>query len=850
MHTIVLNGAWSMAYAEIGAWSIAEAQAALGAPDALTCPVPGSVHQGLMAAGIIPDPMVAAGAQACWFMEGLDFWLETSVRVDRPDPYSQALLRFDGIDLDADVYVNGQLLMHCDNAFLRWEADARPLLVPGRNTVTVRVNEGLAGVRHKDIGYMKYSWNQEEPCRTWLRKPQYCYGWDWAKRLSTCGIWQGVTLLCAGAARLGDVQVVTKLSSDHAVATLDIHPDLTVQSPGRYAVRAQLYGDERYAQGTCVAEAEAENEGALGIELQAPELWWPNGEGLPYLYTLKLQARDAQGNLLDECVLSIGIRTLSFEEGLLEDGSHRFAVSVNGRPIFAKGANWVPIDQLAGHAAREKYFALVREAAEMNMNLLRVWGGGIYETEAFFDACDRHGIIVWHDFMFACGYYPDFDEGFVDSVAREAAYQVKRLRNRACLIGWSGNNENHAMYEGLVKHQDPDAVFYGQRLYEEILPDIVRRHDLERSYRPSSPYGGAYADDPTQGDQHLWAVNQIGNPQYMDMFAYVDTPVTFLSEFGMLAPMNLETLKRCLDEDQQYPQSPQWKYHSNIGDYFDVLYETFYGVAEASKRLPLASYILAGQALQAECMAYAFTQLRARWPHCSGALLWMYSDCYPTSGWTFVDYYLNRKALYYYTKRAFAPACFAFSGYQPNRLENMAKAGAGAVDISLANDGAEALTGTYHRTVLRFDGQILAEAALPVTVPAQSVLAVERYDPSTLAAVPEELVILTRLEMAQGIACEGRYFAAPFGRLALPAAQISIARHRVPEGLLLTLTADSYVWLFHLQVPEGIVVDDNDFDLLPGIPRTIRLSGPVDPEMPVAYETMNGCLAVIREERI
>ncbi len=840
-----------MAYTEIGAWDLEKAREALSRADTLGCPVPGSVHEGLLRAGIIGDPMRAMHSEACSFVENMDFWLRTDFAVDTILGGDAYILRFDGIDLNADVYVNGTALMHCDNAFLRWEADAAGLLREGQNEVIVRVNEGLHSVRGKRIDFMRHSWNQEEPYRTWLRKPQYCYGWDWAKRLSTCGVYQGVSLIRRGTAFLGDVWAQSVLAEDHLSATLSIAPDVRVRAQGAYTVHAELYADERFEPMRLVASATAGHAETLCIPLDAPSLWWPNGCGYPYLYELRLTLRDADGQVLDAQTQRVGIRDIRFDERPLDAENRRFTVTANGRAVFAKGANWVPIDQLAGHASQEKYDALLESAVDMHMNMLRVWGGGLYETEWFFDACDRLGLMVWHDFMFACGYYPDFDADFMDSVAREAAYQVKRLRGRACFIGWSGNNEIHAMYDSHAKHLGGEAVFYGKTLYDELLPRICAEHDPSRAYRNSSPYGGAFPDSMLEGDQHSWAYNQIGNPRYMDLFAYAELPYKFLSEFGMLAPMNLETLRRCVDQDQQFPQSQQWKHHSNIGDYFDTLYQVFFGLENASESMAVDRYILMGQALQAECLRYVFEQCRARFPECSGALLWMYSDCYPTSGWTFVDYYLHKKALYYYTRRAFDTVGISFCGCQPNLLAFKNSQAGNAVDIKLCHDGALPLSGAYRRRLISLkDGHTLLEVSAPMTLPAQAVIPAEHFALDAALCAPEEAALLVSFEDANGQAYENRFFFVPFRRLRLARPTIRFTLEYTESGIAFRLVSDAYVWLCHLYEPEGARFSDNDFDLMPGIPKRIAIAGTISPEYRPAYLTMNECLLDSRKETV
>lgn len=837
MNKYLLNGDWDLCYCNIGEYNYSEAARCLNSGSSFLCLVPGSVHSGLINAEVIEEPLIKMNAKACKFIEDKDFWYRKDFDINHDFIKDKTILCFDGVDLDADIYFNGSKIGHHENAFLKAEFDVTDRIISGKNTVIVRVNEGLAGVKSKTVDYMEYSWNQEERYRTWLRKPQFCYGWDWAVRLSTCGIFKSVYLNSFETAYIEDVYITDKIASDLKQAEFKIAP-YVIKVGGQLnglTLLYRVYSDDNFLQEDCIYEIKTKDlDLPQVISLENPKLWWPNGYGDQHLYGVELVLTDQSEKILDSRRIYRGLRQLSIVQTPLDnEGNKTFTFQLNGCKIFAKGANWVPVDQLAGRVTIEKYESLIKSAVDMNMNMFRVWGGGYYESDEFFNLCDKYGILVWHDFMFACGYYPEFDEEFIENVRREAEYQVKRLRNCTCFVGWSGNNENYSMFDSLQKNIDSNAVFYGKKIYEQVLPEICESLDHEREYRHSSPFGGDFPDSVKEGDQHLWAYNQIGNEKYMDLFAYTETRCKFLSEFGVLGPMNLESLKKCVDEDQLYPYSEQWLFHSNNGDYFDTMIERYFGIATASRYIAIERYILMGQAIQAECLRYIFQEYRARKFECSGVLLWMYSDCYPTSGWTFVDYYLNKKPLYYYTRRAFSPLGITFRGCQPNSNQFMNtytsyyKNGPGTVEVVLTNDRLTKCNVKGEITVMTLDGEKLMEHSEQWALESNSVKTVSTMNLSDTVERygVENLVLICSVTDKDEYVTENRFFLAPFEKLLLRKEQVVTGVFEKDNYLELKLKAASFVWMLHLNHQENVIYDDNDFDLFPSQEKTVKVYG-------------------------
>lgn len=847
MKQLPLNTEWRMSRCKIGAWGLSDAEGAQSIP----CKVPGAVQLALLDAGVIREPLEKLNMDACRFVEETDFWHTVTFDVKPDFSGDLTVLTFEGVDVNADYYLNGEHLGSSNNAFCPAEFDVTGKLRAGGNTLTVRVNEGIQAVKEqgKSIDYMKYSWEQSEPYRTYVRKPQFCYGWDWSRRLATCGIYKPVYLNSYEKARFEDVYVSSALHGGDA----DVRIQCPVQTlrDGAYSVRYTVFTDDACETRKEVASGTAAASGELSFRLESPRLWWCSGCGEQYLYEVQVELLDEAGNVLESQSRRHGVRSLSIEQKPIgEKGDKTFTFVLNGKPIYAKGGNWVPVDQIIGRIDRERYETLIRCAVDMNMNMFRVWGGGFYESDLFMDLCDRMGMLVWHDFMFACGYYPDFDGEFVENVRKEAVYQVKNKRGHACFVGWSGNNENYSMYEGHQKNVEEKFPFYGKKIYEEVLAPVCAELDPEREFRLSSPFGGDCADDIREGDQHFWGTYHDFHKLYRDFFRIADEKGSFVSEFGMIAPMNLESLKKCCDAGQCYPQSEQWKFHSNTGDNFEEILTQYFGVEEPCKNVPVEQYILMGQAVQAEVIRYAFEKYRSEKFLCSGTLFWMYADCYPTSGWCFVDYYYNKKPLYYYTKRAFAPVGIFFDAYNPNTLRGMKEYGGqyaanGAkLTVRLVSDHFEEVGLDCTLRVMTLDGREVSAESFRAAVPENSAVSAYTLDLSRALAEhdAENLVVLCTVEQDGVLVAQNRYFPAPYGKLRLKKAEVRCSKEQKGTGVELTLTSNSYVWLCHLPHEEGVSYDNNDFDLVPGRPVKVLATGVTAEDYRFRCLTMNDCL--------
>lgn len=848
MQKLSLNGNWELCLQDVGKGKIEEVKALFGA-EVYPCPVPGDIHIALTEAGVIKDPLLDENSKECRWLEKKEFWYRQTFDVPADFLQDETEIVFEGLDLTADLWLNGQYIGSHNNAFIEKVISVSSFIKPGENELIVRIDDGVNGVKDKDIDFNKLSWNNEQPYRAWMRKPQFVYGWDWTIWLPTCGIWKSVYLNSYGKGAIRNVNIRDcyegPMISKAEKITLAVDVETEAFRPGKYVLKCEVNGDKRFeTRVQMVAEGRTElvltekNSACSTMELliDKPKLWWPNGSGNPYLYDVYVVLEDEDGKELARQCIKHGIRSVRIDEPALDEKAKSFTYVINDTPIFAKGANHVPADCLLGRITDEKNRKLLVAAAKAHMNMIRVWGGGIYESEGFMEACDELGLMVWHDFMFACQYYPDHVPEFHEEVRIEATAAIKRLRIHPSLVGWSGNNEIQEMYTS-ARNGGNDIPWYGGRLYEELLPGLVRELCPDRIYRESSPFGG---DEPTcydMGDQHTWHfTHRPAWEHYLDLWRFTDFDFKFLSEFGIIGAMNLESAKKCIKDDALNPKSPEWLHHTNTSvdhQLVDIFVKKYFDVDDD---ISLQEYILKSQVLQGELMRHVYDELRSRKFRCSGILLWTLSDSYGIHNWSVIDYYLSKRPVYYYLKRSMAPVNVSFMGYEVQTFDGMTgyreyyKGNVKPVEILLTSDLLTEKKVTLEYQVLTFDGRKLMDGQQELTLAANSVKREICVDVSAVAGredfVPEETLLYAKVFADGELLNENKYFFAPYGKLNLKQADISWKIEEVSDQeARLTVQADTFVWMLHLSDVEGFEYSDNDFDLLPGVPRTVTVWG-------------------------
>ncbi|MDF2588322.1 MAG: beta-mannosidase [Anaerocolumna sp.] len=828
---ISLNGQWNLYWCEIGKGELEHAIKNATTP----CKVPGDVHTALVDAGIIKDPLIDMNSKNCKWLENYEFWFVKNFEIKKEEMTDKVMITFGGLDLTADIWVNGRYIGNHNNAFYEVSFDITDVIEVGHNTVVVRIDEGIEKVKNKPMELMGKMWNNDQPYRVWMRKPQFVYGWDWTIWLPTCGIWRDVTVSCYKKAYLVDAYVYEASSQDivegEAVTlSAEIRVDKIIKE--NYTLKCEIYSDERFETNDrkvidCMIPVDCDVT-TMSIKLDSVKLWWPNGCGRPYLYHIIFTLLDTNQNIIDRMERFHGIRAIEIRQEKLNEEEKGFTFMVNGEPIFCKGANHVPSDCLYGRITPERSKALIEKAADCNMNMIRVWGGGIYESEEFMSTCDKMGIMVWHDFMFACGYYPDHDSEFYTEIKKEATAAIIRLRNHTSLIGWSGNNEVQEMYLS-AKKWNPEMPWYGRKLYEELLPSLVETYNKNVIYRESSPYGGKEPTDFEEGDQHIWHFTHRPNYEhYMDLWRFTDFNLKFLSEFGIIGAMSLTSIKKCISPEYQDVDSEVWFHHCNSSSehkLLNMVVEKYFGDYH---QFTLEEYVLRSQVIQAEIIRHIYDEFRARKFVCSGLLFWTLGDSYGINNWSIIDYYMDEKPIYYYLRRSMSPITCAIRGYEVQNFEGMLQyrnhflGEPEPLTLWAINDTLTDVEIKMDYVIMTFTGEKLKEDSFIGKVASNASEKVMTIDLKGCIKEPENTILYTRIMSDGALINENRYFFAPYKDLKLTKAKVTCSISKQRNDLLeIELNSNRFVWMLHLEKVDGVDYSDNDFDLFPGQKKVI-----------------------------
>ena len=545
--TLSLNGEWSLFFSDGMRGMPNRMHASDYHPHCkLRAEVPGEVHLDLMRQGLLDDIYQGANfLKARWVEEYI--WAYEKIFTLPPSAVGKrCFLYFTCLDYSAEIYVNGALAGRHANFFRPCRLDVTDLVQPGDNRLIVRLESGLYSVSERPISpYMDATMCPDRFLhkRIWLRKPQSSFGWDWAPRMVNVGIQGPVYLQWDDGIGVEDSSIRTGISDDLQTGQVTGKVIVHAAQPGRAVLSMTVTRD-----GRPIADIQQEVELAAGcqeacisLSLSQPALRYPTGYGAQPLYDVSMTLSDTKGELLFDSRKQIGFRKVIIDQRPHPEKGRYFIVTINGIPVFAKGANMVPADMIWANIDKQRYETLVARAKEANMNFLRVWGGGVYESDDFYQLCDREGILVWQEFVFACATYPATDKGFLDEVKQEAVYQVRRLSHHPSPVVWCGNNEIDAGVQAVTQGDQ----FTDYALYHHVLPSILAREDPDRYYQPSSPYSMHAYDQSfqldSQGDQHPWYIGTTGG---QDFFTYRDLGCRFADEGGFLGPNSLPSPAR------------------------------------------------------------------------------------------------------------------------------------------------------------------------------------------------------------------------------------------------------------------------------------------------------------------
>lgn len=765
--------------------------------------VPGTVHLDLMDNKIIPDPFKDENEKKVQWIENEDWDYQTSFTVSSQELKNDNIdLVFNGLDTFCEIYLNGQLLKKTDNMFRKWTIPVKPYLKSGNNTLQIKfksaVNTGKELAR-------KVPFTMPESPRSFVRKAQYQFGWDWGPRLVTAGIWKDTHLEFWNNAKIITVKDIQKRVSD---TSNDLRFDVEI-----YAQNAGDYTLDLNKTHQKVSLKKGNNTISVPYKTSGMKLWQPNGRGEANLYDFEVKLSKDQKNI-DVKNITIGLRTVELVQEKDEKGKS-FSFKVNGQPLYIKGTNWIPGDSFSPRMTKEKYQRLIKDTKEANMNMIRIWGGGIYEDDEFYKACDENGILVWQDFMFAGSFYPA-DEAFLNNVKEEVKDQVNRLQNHPSIALWCGNNEiDEAIvnwgYQKQFKYSKNDSLQVWKdykKLFHEVIPNALAENltSDKNIYWPSSPsIGWGHKESLTEGDSHYWGVWWGEQPFEI----YNEKVGRFMSEYGFQGTPSLETTKSMFSGTPDLNlQNPTIKAHEKHARGWDIINE--YLKRDYKTPTDFIQYNYVSQLLQARGMQIAIEAHRRAKPYNMGTLYWQLNDCWPVVSWSSIDYLGNWKAFHYQAKRSFEPVLLSVAETDKS------------YDVYLISDLLKELKADINFELIDFKGKVLWKANQSDNIKADASKKILSINKSELAQFDLSKAVL-KISAEKDTTFEKLFFFNKPKDLKLLKPDIKIIKISPTEIEISTDMLAKGIYLIG-----DTHFSDNFFDLLPGTSKRITLSKPLD----------------------
>lgn len=802
-----LDSGWQFRQHNIGEWHPAV--------------VPGTVHLDLLRNSLIQDPFYGVAQPHLQWIDKTEWEYSCSFDVTALEDFGNARLVFEGLDCFADVFLNGVQILSADNMFRKWTAEVRELLVARGNELTVvfhsPVWKGLEAMTSYGVNLTanndlsRLGGLGDSRVSVYTRKSGYQFGWDFAPRYVTSGIWKPVYLELWNDARIEDFYISTQ-SLEKNKAVISAKTELEVSREGLY--KAEILLDGKVVSSSVRELPAGRHCLPYDFEIRNPQLWYPHTMGEPHLYNARLRL-SLDGKPVDSRDLAFGVRTVKLCYGD-DDKGRSFFFEINGKPVFCKGVNMVPQDSFVPGAGQDRLQHLLGSVVDANMNMVRVWGGGVYESDSFYELCDRFGIMVWQDFIFACDMYPGGDAVY-ENIRHEAEDNVKRLRSHPSLVLWCGNNEidsawkpgNPSASNWRKKHpQHVNDQFdrVNERVFREILPSVVDSLYADGiPYWHSSPSPGWMLDKLPKwqyGDVHNWDIWHRGD----SLTAYNHRIARFTSEYGLQSYPEYSSVRRFIPDEDLYLNSPSISSHQGdkakgdrrILEYVDQWF---------NRRDDFPYVLYLSQMMQGEGMRIAMEAHRRNKPYSMGSLVWQLNDVWPCASWSVIDYYGRWKAAMYMLRRSCAPVIV--SSY----------AHSGMVDFHVVSDLGREISGKLTVSVQDYNGKVIRSKTVNAVIPAgSSVKVLTLPEDGLLSGMRAEDLMAVCSFKGKGVEVENiHYFALP-KYASYPKARLSVAVGKTGDGsCLLRLSSDGLV--------KGLAVycdsvagemSDNYFDLLPG----------------------------------
>jgi beta-mannosidase len=778
-----------------------------------TATVPGNVHSDLLDNELIKHPFIADNIDKQQWISDTDWEYRTTFPVQENILKRKSItLNFQGLDSYANVFLNDSLILQSNNAFISSSVDVKSILKPSNKLHIVFERTSISEEKKAS----KLNYQLPESPRVFTRKAQFQYGWDWGPKMNTFGIWQPITITAWDDFKINNTYVKQSELNDSVcdlVAQFEYNSKLNKELNCDVYLNDSLVLDHRFHP--------LGNTIGIPFQIKNPRLWWPHNLGTPYLYNIKVVIRDNQ-NVLDSVSLKKGLRTITLVTEKDSIGSS-FYFMVNGIPVFMKGANYIPQNSMQNRVNSQHYENLLDNAVNANMNMLRVWGGGIYENDTFYNLCDEKGVLVWQDFMFACAMYPGND-AFLKNVSKEAKQQVKRLRNHASIALWCGNNESAEGWHrwgwqnNRSTHEKDEIWTNYLKVFDSILPMTVKQFTNTDYWESSPKYGRGNPKYKTEGDAHDWWVWHDAYP-----FEHFEENIPrFMSEFGFQGFPSYDVVRYINQKDSIDIDSPPFKTHQKHSRGFqliNVYMKRDFPIPESAE-----DYIYVSQLLQAYGIGKGIEAHRRAKPHNMGSLFWQLNDCWPSVSWSSVDFYGNWKALHYKAKKSFANLIIS------NRLED------NLLKTYLINDTQEGIANTLKIKIMDFNGNTMWEYDKKLYVGTENKIAHE-LDLNTLPLNKDQVVVVSSFGETRNY-----FYLEKPKHLKLKKASIEQNISKSNIGFQITLRSTTLQKNVFLYCRTKGHFSDNYFDLMPNETLTIEFSTSYSDLEDLKIKTLNNLM--------
>jgi len=774
--------------------------------------VPGTIHEDMLNSGQLDDPFYRDNEfNIRWI--GEKSWVYSSqFDLDKDVLASEnVILRCMGLDTFAAISINGQLLGTTDNMYRTWEFDIRDIARQGTNSIEIVFDSVLPYIEKRGP---ENKANTIHPLlhlyrnRGYVRKMPSNFNWDWGPEMITCGIWRDIEILSWDAAKLDDVYVSQNHHGDSVDLDCRISLDAECSKKLSTRVTVSFEGNELHSS----AVAFDDDKVSVRQTIDDPHLWWPAGMGRQNLYDVNVALMDGSGEVLDTRKMKIGLRTLELRKEKDQWGES-FGFVANGVPFFAKGSDWIPADAIYTRADARDYRRLLSDAKSANMNMIRVWGGGIYEHDYFYEICDELGLCVWQDFMFACSSYPIDESEFMESVLAELSDNIKRIRHHACVALWCGNNELTFFWVGNDGWPQIPVDLY-KEVFVERFSTLVAEKDPDRqdSYWPSSPTSSLnqqypYVDEQTSGNAHIWSVWHGKEP-----FEFYRTCMhRFCSEFGFQSFPHPKTIEKFTLPEERNITSRVMELHQRSGAGNSTIME--YMLRWFRMPSGFENTIWLSQIQQGLAIKYAVEHWRRNMERCRGALYWQLNDCWPVASWASIDYYGRWKALHYMAKKFYSPLLLSVLEDCDNHT----------MQLHVSSDLQEDNKGVIEWKACNADGEELESGRIHVDIQAGQNIQCAPLDFAQHANADSFMFFARLLVDDKEVSDNFASFVRP-KHIELHRPIIDCDVTEVPDGYLVKLKSDKpALWVWLEVEGDDLPISDNYFCMTSGMEKTLKV---------------------------